>query len=168
MVDHRQLAAVLRADLSRVALVDDALCEGIHCIGRPDEMVALPRVVVTGGPLFGRVERFVRVELVDEQHERLALRAVVRCVLGQPPCGCLHRARAGEVLLAAEPSSAVVVVRVPAPVGRGAQPRLVGTCLPRVALMAAFVLPRTEVGVVVLTTHLEQVRVVGDQLCHHT
>ena len=42
--------------------------------------------------------------------------------------------------------------------------RRIGTRPPRVALVAALVVPGREVGVVVLAAGLEQVRVVGDQL----
>jgi hypothetical protein len=143
-------------------------------------------VVVHRRPRLGRVERLVRVELVDEQHPPVVrLRRVA-----QPGRGGRHRAGAGEVLLGTEPRPAVVVVAVaeravgdphlvaqePAAVGRvgdqrppvgldrrGAVGARVGVGLPRVALVAADVVPAGEVDVVVLAAGLEQVRVVGHE-----
>ena len=50
---------------------------------------------------------------------------------------------------------------------RRAERRRVGAGPPRVALVAAQVVPRREVGVVVLAAGLEQVRVVGDEHRRH-
>ena len=67
-VDHRELAAVLRAHLSRLALVDDALGDRADRVRRPDEVLRpIPPVVVHRRVRLGRVERLVRIELVDEQ-----------------------------------------------------------------------------------------------------
>ena len=154
-VDHRELRAVLRADLAAVALGEHALLDPADGVRRPDEMArAVPIGVVHRRVRLRRVERLVRIELVDEQQEA----SVVGRLLLEPARRLAHDARAGEVVFAAEPAPRVVVGRVHPAEQRRADPRRVGARAPRVALVAALVVPRGEVDVVVLAAGLEQVR----------
>ncbi len=189
VVDHRQLGAVVGADLAGLAFGQLARRGAADDVRRPDEAPRLELlgcqriVVVHRRPRLGRVERLVGVELVDEEHPPVVR---LRC-MAQPRRGGRHRPGAGEVLFGAEPRPAVVVVaaaervvgdphlvaQVPATVGgvrdqrptagldrRGAVGTRVDVGLPRIALVAADVVPAGEVDVVVLAARLEQVRVV--------
>ncbi len=159
-VDHRQLAAVGGPDLVRLALVEHALLQRAANVGRPDQVRPLPRVVVHRRVRLRRVERLVRVELVDEEEEAV----VVAGVVVQPRGRRCHRLRAGEVLLLAEVPARVVVGHECPSEHRRAYPAIVRTGLPGIALVAALVVPGVEVGVVVLAARLEEVRVVGHKL----
>ena len=89
----------------------------------------------------------------------------------------MHGARTGEVQFGAEPGAVVIVVAVAYALAAVAQPHHVALCrqrrstdpgrvghgLPRVVLVPAQIFPAGEVGVVVLATGLEQVRMVAHQ-----
>ena len=189
MVDHREFGAVVVADLAGLTFGELSRRRPTDDVRRPHEASRLQFVrrqrivVVHRRPRLGRVERFVRIELVDEQHPAVVeLRRVP-----QPRGRRGHGAWPGEVLLGAVPGAAVVVVatperpvgdahliaEVPAAVGgvgdqrslarfdrRGAVGAGVDVGLPRVALVAAQVVPGGEVDVVVLAAGLEQVRMI--------
>ena len=109
VIDHRQLGAVVVADLAGLGLGDRAGRRTADDVRRPHEPAhreVVRRqwdVVVHRRPRLGRVERFVRVELVDEQHPPIVRRRFVpqprrrslpSCAgRGSPPrrgttCGC--------------------------------------------------------------------------------
>jgi hypothetical protein len=139
-------------------------------------------VLVAAGPRRRRVERLVRVELVDEQHPPTV--GLVPSGVGHPLRGRLHGLRPGEVVLGAEVGAGTVVgaielgrvltepaLQPPAAVlgrrCRHADPAGVEPRLPRIALVPAHVVPAAEVRVVVLAAALEQVRVIGDEHRRH-
>ena len=164
VIDHRQLAAVLGADLARFVGREHAIGERTNFVWRPDEIGALPIGVVHRCPRLGCVEWFVRIELVDPQEEPLARGAVMRSVIAQPACGGGHGARPWEVVFGHEVATRVVVMGVAAAIAWRTNPRRVGTGLPRIAFVATLVLPRREIAVIVLATGLEKMWVIGDQL----
>ena len=162
-VDHRELSAVAGPKLARAPVVKDALADAADDVGRPDEVRPFPVGVVHRGIGLRGIERLVRVELVYEQEEAI----VVWRIPVEPLGCCAHHLRAGEVLLASKVATRVVV-RHPGPAERGRPgPARIGPCLPRVTLVPAFIVPRGEVGVVVLAAGFEEVRVVRNKVrCH--
>ena len=129
-------------------------------VRRPDHVRTLPRRIVHRGVGLRRIERLVRIELVDEQHE-----AIVTARRALEPFGRRrHRARPRKIRLVAKVAARVVVRRMPARERRRAHPARVGPRLPRVALMPALVVPRGEIGVIVFAADLEQMRMIRDQL----
>ena len=88
-------------------------------------------------------------------------------ILIEPARRRCHRARAREVGLAAKVSPRIVVGRMAPAERRGTQPARIGTRAPWVALVPALVVPGGEVGVVVLSAALEEVRVVADEMRDH-
>ncbi len=189
VVDHRELGAVVRPDVATLGLGQRSGRDATHRIRRPHEPIAEPPgVVVHRRPRLGGVERFVRVELVDEQEPRLVLlRGLIDPVRGRP-----HGARAGEVVFLAEPGASVVVMAATEPIVLDAEPvpeepptvggrrddaqpglgcpdrRVVGPRAPRVALVATHEVPGAEVGVEVLAARLEQVGMIGGEHGVHT
>ena len=124
-------------------------------------MRALPLGVVQRRVRLGRVERLVRIELVDEEQEALVRRRLVV----EPARRGRHRARARESRPRRGTSRASR--RTACARGRSVgapDPARIGPRLPRVALVAALVVPGGEVDVIVLAADLEEVRMVGDQL----
>ncbi len=163
VVDHGELGPVLSADLATLALVDHALAHSPADVRRPDEMRSVPVGVVHGRVGIGRVEGLVGIELVDHQQEAVVATGVLLDPLG----GRRHRAGTREVALASEPPArGVVVVNHPLH-RRRTDPARVGHGLPRIALVAALVVPRAEVDVVVLAPGLEQMGMVAHQLRRH-
>ena len=126
-------------------------------------MRALPIRVVHRGVRFGRVERFVRIELVDEQHEAF----VVAGVVGEPARRRGHRAGAWKIRFAAKPAARIVVRHGRAEEARRAGPARIGPRLPSVALVAALIVPGGEVDVIILAARFEEMRMIGDQLRDH-
>ncbi len=163
VVDHRELAAVLGAHLERLPFVEHAFALGRGVVWRPDQVGALPGIVVHAGVGVGRIEWLVGVELVDEEEEPVVRAGVVI----DPTGGGGHGLRPGEVLFAAEVAARVVVRHPAAAEGGRPKPRRVRARLPEVALVAALVVPGAEVGVVVLAAEFEEVGVVGDELRGH-
>ena len=166
VIDHRELGAVLGAQMTALAL-GQAGFGAVAGVRRPDQAVATPVGVVTARPRLRRVERLVRIELVD--HEQGAL---LRTPSGselpiEPLRGRGHRLRAGEVGFLAEPCAAGVVVAVdrgnPRRQRGRSDPRRIGTGAPRIVFVAAQVVPSTEVAVVVLAAGLEEMRVISDE-----
>src|ERR1700723_3337511 len=159
-VDHRQLRAVARANLRRLLACEHAMRQRPAHVRRPDHVRSLPRRIVHRGVRLRRVERLVRIELVDEQHKTIvtARRAL------EPFGRRRHRARPWKIRLVAKVAPRVVVRSVPAGERRRAYPARIGPRLPRVALMPALVVPRGEIGVIVLAADLEQMRMIRDQL----
>jgi hypothetical protein len=114
----------------------------------------------------------VRIELVDEQECPF-----VRIPLGvefavEPARGCAQRARAGKVGFVAKPR-AIGFVRAldcgrscDRERGRADRGRI-RSRVPRVILVTAQVLPRVEVGVVVLAAALEEMRMIADEHGRH-
>ena len=105
VVDHRQLRAVVGADVARFALGDHAALDGLGRVRRPDDQFVVPVGVVLVRPRRGRVERFVRVELVDEQEEAV----VATGVAVEPVRRGLITFGPGKVLLGAEVAARHVV-----------------------------------------------------------
>ena len=162
VIDHPEFCAVVRADVVRFARRDDAAFDGADRVRRPDDLLAAPIGIVTIRPRRRRIERLVWIEFVDEQQE-----AIVRGrVVAQPVRRGRHRARAGKIQLLLEPGAAEVV-RHAAPFGgrqpRRADRRWVGAGFPRIAFVAAQILPRAKLGVVILATGFEEVRMIGDE-----
>ena len=179
VVDHGQLGAVVGPQLLPLA---GAQAPGPHradVVGRPDQQLALPAGVVTPRPRRRRVERLVRVELVHEEQEGRRPGVRRRRPPAQPVGRRAHHPRPWEVQLLAEERPRAVVGPVerarptePVPPEPAAAPRRqrgradvarVAVGAPRVALVPAHVVPRREVGVVVLTPGLEEVRVIRHQ-----
>ncbi len=174
MVDHGELGPVVGADLAPLALAQPPRPDRTDVVGRPDQQLAVPVGVVAAEIRRRRVERLVRVELVDEQEEgRVVRRAMPHPVRRRP-----HRARPGEVLLGAEERARAVVAAVarveaepllPIPPAAARRQRRrpdvarVTVGAPGVALVPAHVVPGAEIRVVVLAARLEEVRVVRHQ-----
>ena len=164
VVDHRQLRLVVGADLARLRRLQPALGDGLGRVRRPDEPRAFPRVVVTRRPRRRRVERLVRIELVDEQQEALVVaRARAQPLLGRA-ASCADRGsppRRGTMCASRRRGGA----RTPGAAGSAGVPvhDRIGARAPRVTFVTSHVLPRAEVGVVVLAADLEQVRMVGHE-----
>ena len=164
VVDHREARSVAGPDLARLGRRQLAPAQRSDRVGRPDELRPLPVGVVARGPGLGRVEGLVRIELVDEEQEALVAARVVL----EPVGGRRHGLRPREVRLLAEPGARDVVG---ARAGRRSRLRdlrsseraRVGHHAPGVVLAAAHVLPGVEVGVIVLASRLEQMRMVGDE-----
>ena len=183
VIDHRQLRAVVGSDLARLCFAQSARGLTSDDVRRPDEAIGEravlidPRfVVVHRRPWLGRVEWFMRVELVDEQHPP----AIVLWHIVQPGCGRTHGARTREVFFGPKPGATVVVVSTselrvvdveplacePAAVGSRrddgwrTERRRIWIGPPRVTFVSSQIVPRAEVGVVVLAAGLEEVRVV--------
>ena len=127
-------------------------------------MWAFPSVVITHCPFFWCVKWFVRIKLVNEQHEALAIGAMMRRILNQPFGGGLHGARAWIIFFTFEPATRVVVVRVSASKRRCADPARIWACFPRIAFVTALIRPRSEIGVEVFSANFKKVRVIGDQI----
>ena len=179
VVDHRHLGAVVGPEVTGLALAEQALGHAADRVGRPDQPLAVPRLVlVRPSHGAGDVEGLVGVELVDEEQPAV----VVRRGPAQPVGRRGHHPRAGEVLLGPEarcgsgrrpgrcrrPSPALAARRTRTPpTRRRADPARVGMGPPGVALVAPLVVPGEEVGVVVLAAGLEQVRVVRDEHRRH-
>ena len=126
-------------------------------------MRALPGVVIHRRIRLGRIERLVRVELVDKQQKPL----VGACIFVEPSGGCSHRLGSRKIGFLAEHTAIAMIRMIRRPVVTGrAHHRLVHLGLPRVRFMAALVIPCVEVAVIVFAAVLEQVGVVGDELCH--
>jgi hypothetical protein len=163
VVDHRDLRLVVGAYLPRRVGPQPRFRDRLRGVRRPDEPRPVPLVVVARRPRIRRVERLVRIELVDEQEEAVVETRARPQPFGRGP----HRARPGEVVFRAKPSAGLVVT---APVisrngrERGcSRPRRIGARTPRIAFVAAHVIPRGEISVIVLSTHLEEVGMVGDE-----
>ena len=73
----------------------------------------------------------------------------------EPVGGGCHRARARKVALTTEPAARVVIVGVATPKTWRADPRRIGHGLPRVALVAAQIIPRRKFGVIILAARLK-------------
>ena len=146
---------------------DHAIGLGIDGIRWPDHVRAFPRIVITHRPFFWRVKRFVWIKLVDEQHEALAIGAVMRRILNQPLGGGLHGARAWVIFFTLEPAARVVVVRVASAKCRCANPARIWSCLPRITFVTALIRPRSEIGVEVFSANFKKVRVIGDEVCYY-
>ena len=109
----------------------------------------------------------MRIKLVDEQHEALAIGAVMRRILNQPLRSGLHGARAGIVRFTLEPAARVVVVRVASPKCRRTNPARIGAGFPRITFVTALIRPRSEIGVEVFSANFKQMWMIGDQICHN-
>ena len=155
VVDHRQLGAVTGAHLPGLALVEHALLDPAVHVRRPDQVGLVPVVVVHRRVGLGRVERLVRIELVDEQQE-----AVVRAgVVVEPPGRRGHRARSRE----SRPrrgTSRASCRRACDRAGSCGAPIQLGSARVFQGSLSwpAQVVPAREVAVVVLAAGLEQVR----------
>ena len=90
-------------------------------------------------------------ELIDEEEEPI----VVAGVLIEPARGRGHRPRAGEVGLVAEVPARVIVRDVAPSEARRAYPARVRPRPPAISFVSPLVLPRGEVGVVVLASGRE-------------
>ena len=128
---------------------------------------SLPVRVVANGPRLGGVERFVRVELVDDEKRALLGTALGAELVIQPRGRRGHRPGSGELGFVEEPGPAVVVStreRRRTRRQRGCtHPRRIRSRAPGIVLVTAQVVPRREVVVVVLAARLEQVRMVGHE-----
>src|SRR5690606_6839315 len=89
-------------------------------------------------------------------------------ILRQPARCRTHGAGAGEIFLAPEIAARVIIGHVLAHEVRRACPARIGPRLPRIALMAALVIPGSEINVIILAARLEEMWVIGNQLRHHT
>ena len=156
------LRAVLRANLAAVTFGDHALLDRAHRVRRPDQMPRTgPVGVVHRRVRLRRVERLVRIELVDEQEEPFVGRA-----LPARSSGMLRASTRGPGKSSSPRNQPreLSYGECPRPNERRADPRRVGPRPPRVALVPALVVPRGEVDVIVLAAGLEEMRMVGDEL----
>ncbi len=163
-VDHGELGPVGRSYLVRLPWREHVLADRRVDVWRPDQVWPLPGVVIHGRVWFRRIERLMRVELIDEEQEAV----VVPGVLIEPAGGRRHRPWAREVGLFAEVPPRVVIRHVAPSEHRRADPARVGSRPPGIALMSPNVFPPGEVAVIVLASGLEQVRMVGDEHRNHT
>ena len=147
----------------------------MRCVRRPDRVrrrTSTPTARACRTARAGRTRR--RTSSQRSCVRRVASAASARprpscAARGSPPRrgtsrGCRRRRDRATV---GDPERRGGTSRRPRPVTPARRARRVGARAPRVALVAAHVVPRTEVAVVVLAAGLEQVRVVGDEHRRH-
>ena len=141
-------------------------------IGRPDNPLLIPRsVVIHTGPGRRSVERFMRVEFINEKKPSIMMGGSV----AKETLSVHHRLRTGVILLSSEKRSRPVIsscgsidtVAGPEPAstscrhGRGANPCRIFECSPQIPFMSSHIVPPAKVNMVILSTCFKQVGVVG-------
>lgn len=148
MIDHGELATIAGTYLLRLPFGQDTFLDRTLHIGWPDQMRAFPVLVIHGGIGFGRVEGFMRVELVDKEEEALMLSGIFL-----QPFGCRgHGTGTGKIRFGFEITTRVVIRHVLAHEIRGARPARIRLGFPWIALMAALIVPGGEVDMIIFTT----------------
>ena len=143
---------------------DNSISLRIDGIRWPDHVLTFPRIVVAHCPFFWGIKWFVWVKFVNKQHEALTVCTMMWRVFQQPLRSGLHRARTRVIIFTLEPSARCVVVRVASAKRWCTNPACIGSCLPRITLMAALIRPRGEIGMEIFATNLKQVGVIGNQI----
>ena len=173
MINHREFCSVRGSKRTTFFLSEQSILDSINHVRRPNHpwtfLGQVSLAAIHRCPGLGSVERFVRIELVNNKQRAIMMASVT----AHPLHRGLHRSRTRKICFGLKPRARILILEVTASGLINWQswctnPRRVGPSFPGVVLVPTNIFPSIKIDVIILATTFEKMGVIRYQHRRHT